>query len=173
MEVGDYIKLKDNDIWFRIVDMVSCAEMLEGICIREYKTTDENTYFIDPKSITELIPKDKFDRKYITYYAPSDWILPNIEFSVGRDFGKSYSRPTFDFESWTSKNWLLHNESLIVVGKTYYFMHKNHVESGVVLEVQIGKNKRGEDIILYSFAHDLKIPRCRCYKSKEELIKSL
>lgn len=168
MKIGDYVKIKDNVRWFVVSDIMSEDKTLIRICSPKSNPIYDNTFIVGLNLIMELVPKEEFDIKYCAPYVISD-----IAICGGRDYGKSFNRTIFNFETWTTKNVCLFRERTWTVGKTYYFMHKNHVESGVVLEVQIEKNKRGEDTILYSFAHDLKIPRCRCYKSKEELIKSL
>ena len=174
MKIGDYIKIEGHDGWFIVADTES---KFASIIVRRPNEKSKicDMVVVGAKPIEKIIQKDEFERTYYVPYVKSDYSIPDMVIS-SRQPNKSYSRRILDFISLneaTDKTWEIFIESIEVVGKTYYFMHKNHVESGVVLEVQIGKNKRGESTILYSFAHDLKIPKHRCYKSKEELIKSL
>ena len=175
MKIGDYVKIEGYDGWFIVAETES---KFASIIVRRpnEKSKIRDMVIVGAKPIEKLIPNDEFERIYsVPSYVKSDYSIPDMVISV-RQPNKSYSRRILDFISLdevTDKTWELFIESIGIIGKTYYFMHKNHVESGVVLEVQIGKNKKGEKTILYSFAHDLKIPKNRCYKSKEELIKTL
>lgn len=181
MKIGDYVKIKDNARWFVVSDIMSEDKTLIRICSPYSSPTYDNTFIVGINLIMQLVPKEGFDRKYCTYvsdysslpYMQGQWEPADDSYIYKclRAYDMKFN--LININEPSDVNIEKYIESIGIIGKTYYFMHKNHVESGVVLEVQIGKNKKGEKTILYSFAHDLKIPKNRCYKSKEELIKTL